>query len=1136
MNDSVPPSPAGNPSAPQVPDHELIRRVGSGAFGEVWLARNVMGTYRAVKVVYRQTFEHERSYEREFTGMKKFEPVSRSHDGLVDILQVGRNDEARYYYYVMELGDDQVWGNQIIPETYDPKTLGKEVALRGKLPFGECVKLGLSLAAALDHLHRNGLIHRDIKPSNIIFVNGIPKVADIGLVADLKTSLPMERTVVGTIGFMPPEGPGTAQGDVYSLGKVLYEMSTGMDRQHWPDLPKQLDGTSNEKELIELNEVILKACEYDVRKRYQSAEEMHADLLLLQTGKSIRRLRALEQRLALATRIGVIALVIMLLGAGAYYQIYRENQKKTQRLAASYVAYGTRTMDEGDLIGSLPWFADAMQLEKGDPVRTELHKVRLAAILRECPKIVQMWFLDGEGHDAEFSRDGQRIVTAGVEGLPRLWDVNAGAAIPWPVVPGEDLNSASFSRDGRFVVTASEDRKVRVSDAHTGKEVRLLPHPSGVNGATFNPDGDRVVTACSDGIARVWDVASGLVVRQYTNHTDSVRSASFSPDGRRIVTASQDGSAHIWLVATGEKVGRQPFKHKDWVYHAAFSPDGRYVVTASYDRTAQIFDTKTGQRISLLHPAAVHSAEFSPDGRYVVTSCWDYTARIWNSFTGEPVKSPLKHGGNVMHASFSPEGRRIVTVTTLGVVCLWDLAPNNWLPRGISAYFSSDRSRFATVSNDTVRVWNAMASNSVPAIFTTGKKVTAIKLSPDGNRLLTLSAESSPAANAATTAQLWESSSGKALSQPFSLNTRLTPPPVSRDGQRMISIISNRVEVWDATIGARLIQLNHDHSVKQAFFNPAANRVVTISETNAYLWDVASGRMIGTLPHATAVEHAEFSPDNRKLVTACSDSSLSEREAQVWDVQTLRKIGSPLQHRDGVKYASFSPDSQRVVTASEDRTAQVWDAATGKRIGPPLRHNDEVLKAVFSQKDGRRIVTVCRDNTARVWDSGTGEPLTPPLKAPSAWLNYIWDAQFTGDGQSVVATKGGEARLYSLLPDRRKTEELVPIAQLLSAHQSDQVSGQVPLTRSAIETIWKTLRSSDAKYFSTSSEEILFWHEREADNSERAEEWFAAKFHVERMLEAKPNDEALQQRAARIQDMLTRAKNATSDNDEERSR
>src|SRR5438309_1226619 len=91
---------------PQIPDHELLRRVGEGAYGEVWLARNVMGTYRAVKIVYRCSFSDDRPYEREFAGIKKFEPISRSHGSQVDILHVGRNDKEGYFFYVMELADD----------------------------------------------------------------------------------------------------------------------------------------------------------------------------------------------------------------------------------------------------------------------------------------------------------------------------------------------------------------------------------------------------------------------------------------------------------------------------------------------------------------------------------------------------------------------------------------------------------------------------------------------------------------------------------------------------------------------------------------------------------------------------------------------------------------------------------------------------------------------------------------------------------------------------------------------------------------------------------------------------------------------------------------------------------------------
>ena len=70
---------------PAIPDHEVICQIGRGSYGEVWLARNKLGTLRAVKIVHRAAFEESAPFEREFRGIQKFEPISRSHPGLVNI-------------------------------------------------------------------------------------------------------------------------------------------------------------------------------------------------------------------------------------------------------------------------------------------------------------------------------------------------------------------------------------------------------------------------------------------------------------------------------------------------------------------------------------------------------------------------------------------------------------------------------------------------------------------------------------------------------------------------------------------------------------------------------------------------------------------------------------------------------------------------------------------------------------------------------------------------------------------------------------------------------------------------------------------------------------------------------------------
>jgi CHASE2 domain-containing sensor protein len=271
-------SPAGpQDQAPKIPDHTLLRRIGKGAYGEVWLASDIIGTFHAAKVVYRNSFDSEEPFEREFNGIRKFTPISRLHTSLVHILHVGKNDPGGYIYYVMELGDDEKTGQKIDPATYSPKTLAKELKARKRLPVDECVSVAIHLASALDFLQQQKLIHRDIKPSNIIFVRGVPKFADIGLVTEA-AARGGDVTYLGTKGYIPPEGPGTPAGDVYSLGKVIYEAGVGLDCSRFPELPMSLVAEPGDAKLFQLNRIIMKACEPEAGRRYQSAAELHADL------------------------------------------------------------------------------------------------------------------------------------------------------------------------------------------------------------------------------------------------------------------------------------------------------------------------------------------------------------------------------------------------------------------------------------------------------------------------------------------------------------------------------------------------------------------------------------------------------------------------------------------------------------------------------------------------------------------------------------------------------------------------------------------------------------------------------------------------------------------------------------------
>ena len=333
------------PAPPVIPDHELIRRIGRGSYGEVWLARNALGTWRAVKIVQRAAFDHDRPYEREFAGIRRFEPISRSTAAQLNILHVGRNDAGGCFYYVMELADAEETQNEeckmkneaaanptasdrqpailnfeFYISNYRPRTLRSDLHHRGRLPLDECLQLGLALATALDHLHRHGLVHRDIKPSNIVFVNGIPKLADIGLVARGRghASRSWARKAI-----CRPKARARRRPTSISLGKVLYEMATGHDRQEFPELPTNLiqQPAADRAALAELNEVLRPRLPPDPKQRYQTAAEMHADLALLHSGKSVKRRHQFDAPVPSCEASGRMAIAAsLLIGAAWFWQ------------------------------------------------------------------------------------------------------------------------------------------------------------------------------------------------------------------------------------------------------------------------------------------------------------------------------------------------------------------------------------------------------------------------------------------------------------------------------------------------------------------------------------------------------------------------------------------------------------------------------------------------------------------------------------------------------------------------------------------------------------------------------------------------------------------------------------------------
>ncbi len=360
---------------------------------------------------------------------------------------------------------------------------------------------------------------------------------------------------------------------------------------------------------------------------------------------------------------------------------------------------------------------------------------------------------EGKIYQVKFSRDGQLLASAGVDGIVRLWNVNTWQSQEFKGHEGL-VRQVEFSRDGQLLASAGEDGIVRLSDVNIGQSQELTGHQGWVKQVKFSRDGQVLASAGIDGIVKLSDVNTRQV-QELKGHYGWIEQLEFSQDGQLLASAGEDGIVRLWYLNTRQC---QPLKgHRGWVRQLEFSQDGQLLASAGEDRIVRLWNLNTGEFQTLKgHQGSIDQVEFSRDSQLLASAGEYGILRLWDLNTGE-FQQFQRHQGKVNQVKFSQDGQLLASAGEYGIVRLWDLntgefqqftghqgnvnqvefSPNGQLVasagddctvrlwdlrgrqigqfEGIRLVFNPDGTQLATIDGDTVKLWRVDTLNGLLA-------------------------------------------------------------------------------------------------------------------------------------------------------------------------------------------------------------------------------------------------------------------------------------------------------------------------------------------------------------------------------------------------------------------------------------
>ena len=272
--------------------------------------------------------------------------------------------------------------------------------------------------------------------------------------------------------------------------------------------------------------------------------------------------------------------------------------------------------------------------------------------------------------------------------------------------------------------------------------------------------------------------------------------------------------------------------------------------------------------------------------------------------------------------------------------------------------------RIITCSDDgPLRLWDLESGTQIGDDWRDGEGglVLAVALSPNSEIVATASSDG--------TIRLWNVDTGKVIAKRTIHTGPVWSVCWSADGECVVSGSSDGTAgVWNVEGGRTALgQIRTGHKeVYAVIYSPDASQIATggFNRDAVKIWDAKTGRLLSTIAHNTPVWSLAWTSDQRRLLSGSGGGLI-----RIFNTATLicHEITRLVGHKGGISTISLFRSDRFLVSASWDKTARLWNLDTNRPVGPPLQHGDNLNRAAIST-DGKLLVTGCDDDNAYVWD------------------------------------------------------------------------------------------------------------------------------------------------------------------------